>query len=646
MKLLLFLVSLFFIFTVSCTKDDEENLDEPDYDVSTPDTVTNPDSDSVITTPDDDNGHLCTPNNPLRCKSETEAVQCSSDGLSEIEITCENDKICSAGQCVKPDAVCTPGEITCNSADMSAVYKCNSDGSGYETEKVEQCDSTVGSKCSSGKCVSLCETAEANRSYEGCEYFSAVLHNGRDDDMTYEKNGFAFAFANTSDTLSATVTVTRTSDGVTESHIGTFEVCVKNENPGIFEGDMKCDKKKYSDGDRIVVPAKQVITVELKETVNMLHETGVTWNSYHIVSSIPLTVYQFNPIDNQYSNDASLVLPSSRMGTEYVVASYEDESGASEYDGKGFFTIIGVSDTDVELAITPTAKVVAKNGIPEVAAGSTFNMTIKKHQVINIETGVNKDDFTGTLIRCKDKDNNCAPFVVFGGHGCADIPRDKPYCDHIEHQLTPTEMWGNQYLVVKTEPKGSEKDMVRVIAYKDGTEISITNPLKTMSLNKGEYYEYRLTSTNDYEPDASYVTSNNPVQVVHYLTGSTDISYSCADENSSHDGCYGDPAMTVVPPIEQYRSFYIFLTPGTYDENYASVTIKNGGEITIDGEKVKSSDMVSIAGTDYSFAIVSLSTSFDQHIAECSSGCGLMVYGWEMDVSYMYPGGLDLKMLR
>ncbi|HDT11314.1 MAG TPA: hypothetical protein ENN58_01100 [bacterium] len=44
--------------------------------------------------------------------------------------------------------------------------------------------------------------------------------------------------------------------------------------------------------------------------------------------------------------------------------------------------------------------------------------------------------------------------------------------------------------------------------------------------------------------------------------------------------------------------------------------------------------------------IVDLGKDFKTHTLECPDNpCGLFVYGWEQDVSYAYPGGLDFELL-
>ena len=132
--------------------------------------------------------------------------------------------------------------------------------------------------------------------------------------------------------------------------------------------------------------------------------------------------------------------------------------------------------------------------------------------------------------------------------------------------------------------------------------------------------------------------------VAQYLTGAQMISKSCQNVLSHGAECVGDPAMMLIPPHEQFRKEYLFLTPGSYVSNFATIVMKNGESPVINGATV--TDIHEIEGTDFSYAIINLGSAFANHTLTCEKNpCGLFVYGWEMDVSYAYPGGLNFEKL-
>lgn len=58
---------------------------------------------------------------------------------------------------------------------------------------------------------------------------------------------------------------------------------------------------------------------------------------YHITSDVEVSVYSFNPIENVFTNDASLVLPVDSLGKKYRVVSYR--SPTTNYRGSEFAVI-------------------------------------------------------------------------------------------------------------------------------------------------------------------------------------------------------------------------------------------------------------------------------------------------------------------
>src|SRR5262245_32554732 len=82
-----------------------------------------------------------------------------------------NCKVCSGdGKCMD----CTPGENACSGESVAA---CNDDGTIGPI--IKGCDTSQGSKCGHGDCLSACEAAAAEHSYLGCDYWPTTTLNAQ-----------------------------------------------------------------------------------------------------------------------------------------------------------------------------------------------------------------------------------------------------------------------------------------------------------------------------------------------------------------------------------------------------------------------------------------------------------------------------------
>lgn len=625
------------------------------------------DSDKTPTEPADlsnDNDTYCKPNQDINCVEgdETKIVRCAADGSAEVTVDCPPSFFCKDTHCEY--RLCNPGDKMCDpKADPAGIYECDETGQKHKDDPIEVCDTAKGDACYGGKCMTLCEKTKYEKSYLGCDYFTANLHNLA---QTRTDPIYAIVVSNINDTMTAEVSITVSEDGVTETDAGKSHFCI----------DSKASCQTMTSSMKLSIPPKKVGIIMFPHDRMIMASGGATVNgtgnyfkAYHLVSSIPLTAYQFNPFDNSsdnpfeasgqsidiandyggkmYTNDASLLIPTTSVYTDYVIASYN-----SMADGiLSYGTIIGINDQETEITITPSEDVTGDigSGVTSIKKGQTATVKLKKFQVIQLEpataqVGNMYTDMSGTRISCKDeKAENCHPFVVFGGHTCVNIPTGVKYCDHLEHQMFPTQTWGKTFVLVKSKMRGNESDLVRLIAKEDDTQISYvpaapgalppyqSQPPFTV-LQKNMWTEF-------YFQTPIIVQSSKPIMVAQYITGSDMISAACKNNHTAD--CVGDPALWLVPPIEQFRNSYIFLTPGSYKSNFATIvyikTIKpvlNGAEIAVTGE---------VPTTDYVYSVVDLGNQFKSHTLECLGTCGLTVYGWEQDVSYAYTGGLDMK---
>ncbi len=108
----------------------------------------------------------------------------------------------------------------------------------------------------------------------------------------------------------------------------------------------------------------------------------------------------------------------------------------------------------------------------------------------------------------------------------------------------------------------------------------------------------------------------------------------------------GDPSMFLLPPLEQLRASYQFLTPGTYALDYMTLiappSVLQG--LTLDGLPVELRGEGVQAETVLGSRDILLHIPIEDgaHSIEAQAPFGLIVYAYDRFVSYAYPGGLNL----
>ena len=485
---------------------------------------------------------------------------------------------------------------------LGAVQRCKDDGSGWE--QVEQCEK--GGTCVEGTCISACDVDLKNATYRGCEYFAVDLDNIEGGQF----EPVAIVVSVPPEVENANVTITDMSTGtvLSANDLGALTTIIASGSLGIFELPNGMD----------------------------LDGTMKAVRSFHIETSAPATVHQFNPLngDEVYTNDASLLLPSAIGGQEYFVMSWGLRKDASN-TLRGFATVVATEEGITSVNVTPRASIAASDDLAVEALdpGTMYTFELTQGEVLNLEvTGEQGDDLTGTYITAD------SPIVVFGGHECANVPLGITACDHLEQQLVPVSAWGKRYLVDQFKPRdpaGAGFDVVRVMAG-DNDVLVTTNPPQPgygqFLLQPGAYVTFPINSSVDIE-------ATGPILVGHFMTGSSYPGHVKTCENTG----VGDPALTLAVPTGQYLDEYTVLTPPGYLQNYLNIISPPGANILVDGQPL-TTPLIQIA-PDVDWAVAQHAVEPGVHTVTAEKKIGLTAYGYDCDVSYAYPGGLRLQNL-
>jgi IgGFc binding protein len=319
--------------------------------------------------------------------------------------------------------------------------------------------------------------------------------------------------------------------------------------------------------------------------------------------------------------------------------------------------------------------------IPPTPQGGSLDFDLGAFDVLNLETDDFNADFTGTLVSTN------APLVVFSGSEASDAPffdklSDRKCCaDHLEQQLDPIRTTGENFVATVSPSRtealvnagaligpADQNEYFRIVATTDaGARITTTL--------SGEYQSFELPNRGSFVTIASdhhfTLQSDSPITL-----GSVSPSQQDANVPSGLPG--GDPSLIIMPPIEQYRTSYVFLTPDKYDFDFVRIIAPRAATVLLDSQAVQQIDGCHVADADgitdqvvrqavgpSPFVVYSCQLSFPiinpneqapddlspglqndgVHRVEASDKVGVVVDGFDSFVSYAYPAGTELETL-
>ncbi|XP_056004586.1 IgGFc-binding protein-like [Ostrea edulis] len=286
-------------------------------------------------------------------------------------------------------------------------------------------------------------------------------------------------------------------------------------------------------------------------------------NAVHVKADDDVVIYAVNK--EKYSNDAYLGVPVDVLGTEYYAVTFYPPTQQCE------LMIVGVEDGTTVTIKFPASmqQSVTWNG-QSYAAGDTLTGTVDRFDTWQL---ISKGDLTGAYIT---SDKNVG---VISGNKKTRIGSGGS-SDHLCEMMIPVGRWGKNYISVPI-PARTVGDKFRFIASEAGTTITISGGhTETITLaNAGDFVEKDIEST-------AYcsIKADKAIMVVQFV-----LSQQLSTEPS-------DPAMMILPPIEQFAADYTFTTPkyssppATYDSFFMFVIREDDKDgLKVDGSSFPSS---------------------------------------------------------
>jgi hypothetical protein len=254
-----------------------------------------------------------------------------------------------------------------------------------------------------------------------------------------------------------------------------------------------------------------------------------------------------------FTSDAFLILPTTLLGTRYIVSSFADATNNLVQWLPSYTSITATQDeTEVNFTMGGTDW---SQTAGELNPGQEKGWIMDAGDVVLIASSGERAELSGSIIE-SDK-----PVAVVSGNYCAFVPVDCGPCDLLEEMELPTDTWGYHYHVPNIIGR-QKNSMLNIFAGEANTNISRDNKLigflkKSGGTSGTGYFNIRA---DEGSARPIVISGNKPIGVTLFNT-------SYQDDNVS-----SDPFQMNLIPVEHYANEGFFITPDTiFNKNYLAI---------------------------------------------------------------------------
>ncbi|CAI8033448.1 hypothetical protein GBAR_LOCUS18865 [Geodia barretti] len=284
-----------------------------------------------------------------------------------------------------------------------------------------------------------------------------------------------------------------------------------------------------------------------------------------------------------------MTVPSDFRTYEYLILSTnQDTTGQSGSTPRSSQFLVITCDDDTQVVVTPSTAISGSGvfqhtrfGPGESQASSNWRVNLNNNLIPAKQTlliSITNVDLTGTVVQGNK------PLVIISGHQCGQVTERVTACDHMAAQIPPHTTWGYTFLLNPLSGRRSG-DLYRFATLQDNTNVTITcvdagsstsTVEHTTTLNSalnpnwGQFETHSEACADPYAPKYCCLESSNPVVLAQY-------SYGYTRDATCNGGEFGDPFMSVIPPIVQYLHLYhlvpVNISSGTIGNHFFSVSV-------------------------------------------------------------------------
>jgi hypothetical protein len=517
-----------------------------------------------------------------------------------------------------------------------------------DLHNVLDCDGNVIMSCPpnegcgpGGQCVPACDSARANQSTIGCDYYAVnpgsfsefagacyavYIANTWTSDVTLNVTygGMALNVSNFARIPSGSGTITYSPLPNGKLPAGKFAILFLS---GSGTAGTNCPQ-----GIQVGVQA---------DTASPNTEII---KGFRITSSAPVQAFDIFPYGGSlsYGSSATLLLPVSAWGTNYLgVHGY---TKSMVHGGDHLFLQIASDENANAVTISPTAAIVGGNGVAPTGQGQPHTYNLNKGDVLQF---MQDGDLSGSPIK------STKPVGLWGGNQCFNVEATEAWCDSAHQQVPPIAALGHEYVAVKHRDRTMfvEEPPWRILGAVDGTKLSYIPSAPTGAPTTIKARELvKFTAAGPFVVKSQ--DDQHPFYISAHMRGQQYIL--------NQAGSTGDPEYVNVIPPQQFLDNYIFMTDPTMA--YTSINLirdkaKDGTykDVKLDCLSGNVTGWKPITGTTYQYTVVNLVDNA-MPVGQCNNGLhtvksmggtvGLTVWGWDQYVSYAYPGGASVKPIN
>ncbi len=492
--------------------------------------------------------------------------------------------------------------------------------------------------CGAAGCVPACDSARDNQSSIGCDYYAVAP-----DAISAGQGGCFAAFI--ANTWGVPITIKAEYAG---QPLNIAQAAAMPSGSGA--------SLTYSKLPNNQLPANKIAILFLSRNANIACPNGFTpgiaadsaahgttiGNAFHISSSAPVVAYDIYPYGGSlsYAASATLLLPSTSWSDNYIaVAPFRKDVVVASAQPS---LEIVAQENGTTVTISPTAAIVAGNGVAGTAKGTPHTYNLNKGQVLQF---TQDQELTGSPIQANK------PIGVWGAATCLNVDVSDTACDVAHQEIPPVKALGFEYIAVRYRNRNAnnppENVPWRFVGAVNGTTLTYLPSKPT-----GAPSTLALGGLAEVWDPGPFVVKSQDNQHPFYMSG-----YMTGQDHAPASGT-GDPEFVNLIAPQEFLPTYVFMTDPTYANTNLVVVRKDFGQgftdVKLDCIPSPLTGWQTIGGTVYQYTRVDISKDAKGqgqcdnglHTISSSNPFGLTVWGWDQYVSYAYPAGASVQPIN